>query len=130
MTRRFVLVHIMVLLVGSLLQAQGKWEVLGQRNVSDRADHDTIAVTRAKGTFKSIRFEVRRHAVDFERVVVHFANGDDQKIELRATIPAGGESRVVDLEGKARVIRTIDLWYDAHTLGRGGSATVRVVGRE
>ena len=68
--------------------------------------------------------------MDFERVVVHFANGDDQKIELRATIPAGGESRVIDLEGKERVIRSIDMWYDARTRGRGGSATVRVLGRE
>jgi hypothetical protein len=111
------------------ISAQARWELLGQRNVTDRADHDTIAVTGAKGTFKSIKIEVRRRAVDFQRVVVHFANGDDQQVELRATIPAGGESRVIDLEGNDRVIRSIDLWYDARTIGRGGMAALRILGR-
>jgi hypothetical protein len=108
---------------------RGQWVLLGQRAVTDRADHDTIVVTGAKGNFTAVKFEVRRHAVDFHRVVIHFGNGDDQNVELRNTIRAGGESRVIDINGIDRVIRSIDFWYDAKTLGRGGSATVRVLGR-
>jgi hypothetical protein len=106
-----------------------QWTLLGSRNVTDRADHDTIVVTGAKGTFTAVKFEVQRHAVDFHRVVVHFGNGADQNLELRNTIPAGGETRVIDIEGTNRVIRSIDFWYDAKTLGRGGRAVVRVLGR-
>ena len=69
------------------------------------------------------------HAVDFHRVVLHFGNGDDQKVELRATIPAGGSSRVIDVEGADRVIKSIEFWYDANTIGRGGKAVVRTMGR-
>jgi hypothetical protein len=114
-----------------VLQAQRgeNWVRIGERVVTDKADHDTIPVTGARGTFKAVKFEVLRHAVDFHRVVIHFGNGDDQKLDLRSTIPAGGSSRVIDIDGANRVIRSIEFWYDAKTLGRGGSATVRAMGR-
>jgi hypothetical protein len=82
-----------------------------------------------KGNFTAVKFEVQRHAVDFHRVVIHFRNGDDQKVDMRDTIRAGGESRAIDVEGRDRVIRSIDFWYDAKTIGRGGRAVVRVLGR-
>jgi hypothetical protein len=134
MQRQRVILAVLVILVAAAgtIQAQGRgpqWVLLGTRNVTDRADHDTIAVTGAKGTFTAVKFEVRGHAVDFHRVVIHFANGGDQNVELRNTIRAGGESRVIDIDGRDRVIRSIDFWYDAKTLGRGGRAVVRVLGR-
>jgi len=107
--------------------ASQTWALLGERTVTDRQDHDTIAVTGARGEFVAIKLAVRKRAVDFHRVVVHFANGEDQEIELRNTIPAGGESRTVDFSGGRRVIRSVDLWYDAHTLA-GRRALVRVYG--
>ena len=87
-------------------------------------------MTAAKGTFTAIKLQVRQRPVDFHRVVIHFANGADQKVELRNTIRAGGESRVIDIDGANRVIRSIDFWYDAKTLGRGGRAAIRVMGRQ
>ena len=135
MTRRLGLLAIAILFTATAaLQAQAArgaagWVLLGTRTVTDRQDHDTIVVTGARGTFKAIRLEVSGHAVDFHRVVVHFANGDDQRLELRNTIPAGGQSRNIDIDGKERVIRSIDFWYDAKTIGRGGKAIVRVRGQ-
>lgn len=105
------------------------WVLLGERVVTDRNDHDTIRVGRDRGSFTAVKFEVRRHGVDFHRVVIHFANGEDQKVEMRNSIPAGGETRVIDIDGANRIITSIDFWYDAKTLGRGRSATVRSVGR-
>ena len=132
MLRRRTILAVLVVLVCavSALGAQsGRWELIGERTVTDRADHDTVKVGAAKGDFTAIRIEVRRRAVNFKRVVIHFRNGDDQKVELRDTIAANGESRVIDIDGKDRVIRAIDFWYDAQSLGRGGQATVRVLGR-
>jgi hypothetical protein len=108
--------------------AQGpNWVLLGQRTVTDRVDHDQIVVTATRGDFKSIKITVQRAAVDFHRVVVHFRNGGDQEIEMRHTIPAGGETRAVDLRAGDRVIRSVDFWYDARTI-RGRRAVVRLFG--
>jgi hypothetical protein len=104
------------------------WVLLGERKVNDRLDHDTIVVTAARGDFSGLRIAVKRHAVQFHRVVVHFGNGTSQEMELREIIPARGQSRVLDLRGQDRVIRSIDFWYDAQSL-RGKKAVVRVFGR-
>lgn len=103
------------------------WELLGERAVTDRADHDAISVTRSEGTFRQIKFTVHRHAVDFRRVVVHFGNGADQTVSMRGTIRAGGETRAIDLEGSNRVIRSVEFWYDANSRGR--QAVVRLYGK-
>ncbi|HEV8597949.1 MAG TPA: hypothetical protein VGQ69_01160 [Gemmatimonadales bacterium] len=103
------------------------WVLLGQRAVNDRADHDVIMVTAARGDFSKIKITVQRASVDFHRVVVHFGNGGKQEIELRHTIPAGGESRAIDLTGDDRVIRSVEFWYDANTI-RGRRAVVRLFG--
>jgi len=109
-------------------RAQGpNWVLLGQRTVTDRVDHDQIVVTLARGDFKAIKITVHRAAVDFHRVVVHFANGGDQEVEMRHTIPAGGETRAIDLRAGERVIRSVDFWYDARTI-RGRRAVVRLHG--
>jgi hypothetical protein len=126
-----VLAVTVAMLSAADLQAQtgGRWVSLGQRQVTDRTDHDAITVSGARGTFRSIKLEVARRAVDFHRVVIHFANGGDQRVELRNTIPAGGSSREIDIDGRDRTIRSVEFWYDAKSIGRGGSATVRLMGR-
>ena len=105
----------------------GDWVVLGQRQVNDRADHDMIGVTAARGDFRRIKITVQRASVDFHRVVVHFGNGEKQEVELRNTIRAGGETRAIDLEGTDRVINRVEFWYDANTI-RGRRAIVRLYG--
>ena len=95
--------------------------------MNDRADHDIIAVSSSRGDFRRIKFSVQRASVDFHRVVVHFGNGSDQRVEMRNTIKAGGESRAIDLEGNDRIIRSVEFWYDANTI-RGRRAQVRLYG--
>lgn len=105
------------------------WEVLGTLTVSDAKDHDVLAVTSRQGTFRSVKVEVQGRAVQFRSMKIHFANGETQDVELRDVIPAGGESRVIDVEGVGdRVIRTIEFSYDAQSLG-GKRARVRVFGK-
>jgi len=106
----------------------GGWTLLGERRVTDKLDHDTIAVTATRGDFHRIQLRVLERAVQFRKVVVHFGNGESQELELRDVIRAGGRSRAIDLAGGDRVIQSIDLWYDAQSIG-GKGALVRVFGQ-
>lgn len=101
--------------------------LLGERIVGDKVDHDTIAVTADKGTFRRIKFAARDHAIQIYRIVVHYGNGEPDKIEVKAVIPAGQESRVIDLKGGDRVIKKIDVWYETKSLGKQ-KAILRVYG--
>jgi hypothetical protein len=128
---RFAVVFASLLIASVALPAGARprdrhWELLGEKSVSDRAEHDTLVVTGARGTFRALKLKVLDHGVQFRDMKVHFANGDTQDVELRRVIPAGGESRVIDIRGRGdRVIRSIEFRYDAQSLA-GGTARVQV----
>ena len=111
----------------SSVEAKQNWVMLGERTVADKTDHDTILVTAARGDFRRIQFRVKDHAIQILRLVVHYGNGNPDKIETRELIPAGGQSRIIDLKGGDRVIKKIDFWYETKSLGRN-RAIVRVYG--
>jgi len=119
---------VLQMLFAGVAEAKRGWEVLGTLTVTDRVERDTLVVTRRKGTFRALKLKVFDRGVEFREMTIHFANGDDQEVALRRVIPAGGESRVIDVEGGDRVIRTIEFRYDAQSLG-GKRARVRVLGR-
>jgi hypothetical protein len=104
------------LIVGAIsgIGAQG-WTLLGSSKVHGAGvDHDEIIVTAARGDFSAIKLLVQNEGVEFERVVVHFANGTQTEMAIRDFIPAGGETRVLDLPGRDRIIRKVDFFYKSN----------------
>ena len=104
-----------------------KWVKLGERTVNHTVDRDEIVVSAKKGVFRKIKLKVKRRKVTFRDVKVHFANGDVQDVTLRREIPAGGETRAIDLEGKNRVIKKVVFWYNTTSV-RGKRAKVQLLG--
>ncbi len=104
-----------------------KWVKLGERTVNHAVDRDESLVTIKEGTFRKIKLEVKRRQVTFRDVKVHYANGDVQDVQLRRAIPAGGETREIDLTGQNRVITKVVFWYNT-TRVRGRRAEVTLWG--
>ena len=90
-------------------QADCDWQLLGQRSVDRRADHDEIVVTDSNATFSGVQLRVQGAAVEFEKVTVHFRNGMQQELDMRDRIEAGGSTRTIDLQGQGREDRRITL---------------------
>jgi hypothetical protein len=118
-----------LLLLAAPGAAAERWQRLGSAVVNDRLDHDSIAVTASRGDFSAIKLKVERAPVHFLSVKIHFANGESQDVEVRSVIPAGGETRTIDVVGADRVIRRVEFWYEAQTVRRGKRATVRLFAR-
>jgi hypothetical protein len=128
--KRWLAAGLLLVALGSgAAAAAAGWQALGSRVVADRLDHDSIAVTGARGDLRSLKLVVERAPVHFLSVQIHFANGETQDVELRAVIPAGGESRVIDLVGAERVVRRVEFWYEAQTARRHKAALIRLFGR-
>ncbi|MCB0563984.1 MAG: hypothetical protein KDD01_06365 [Phaeodactylibacter sp.] len=104
-----------------------RWKKLGQRKVNRALDRDEILVTGREGAFTKLKFIVRRSPINMHRCVIHFRNGDTQEVALRNNIPAGGETRVIDLEGNRRIITKVVFWYD--TKGLQDKAVLELWGR-
>ena len=103
------------------------WEPLGSRRVSFAVDHDVIAVGAREGVFDAIRIEVDGGSLEMYNIRLTFGNGDTWSPNTRVLFRQGAWSRLIDLPGPARVIRTIEFWYRSRL--RRGQATVRVFGR-
>ena len=102
----------LTVLAAGLAGAQGRWQYLGEAHVDGMADHDRITVTSARGEYRAIQIKVQKGPIVFDRVVVHFGNGTTEPISIRQRIPAGGETRVIDLAGNRRVIQSVEFWYE------------------
>jgi hypothetical protein len=116
-------IGLLVLLTGFTLvtnaqrRNNGRWDYLGQSNVDGRRDHDNIRVN-ARGAFRAIQLRVQGGAIEFQRVVVHFENGAASEVEIRDRIPAGGQTRAIDLPGNNRRIDSVEVWYGKGNWGR------------
>jgi len=118
----------LALLLTALPARAEKWVFLGQRHVNDRAERDSIEVTASEGSFDAIQLRVKRSAVRFYKVTVVYGAGTSDDLELRDVIPAGGQSRALDLRGANRFIKRVEFTYEAKSLGRRG-AVVELYGR-
>lgn len=128
--RSFVVIAVLVVsffAAAESANAQGG-VFLGARSVSDRGERDVIGVGGGKGEFRRLQFRVGARAVDFKRIVVHFENGGEEELDLRDRIPAGGQTRWIDLKGGTRKIDRIELWYDAATTRRGVRSQISAYG--
>lgn len=109
-------------------QSPDRWELLGQREVDFRNDHDQIDVGRSEGRFRQIQVRVKNAPIEVFDMVVTFGNDETFKPKLRQKFTKGSGSRIVDLPGERRTIKRIDFNYKSINR-REGKGTVEVLGR-
>jgi hypothetical protein len=106
----------------------GSWRVIGTTEAGFKADHDGILVQGPFNDFRRIKFKVTGAPLNLQRLVVTYDSGVPDPIDVRHSIPEGGESRQIDLKGAGkRRIRRIDFWYDTKGFLKG-KAHVTVFG--
>ncbi|MAT53697.1 MAG: hypothetical protein CMN32_04400 [Saprospirales bacterium] len=105
-----------------------RWEKLGQRKVDYKVDRDEILVTAREGRFTALKLTVKKGGINMHKMVIHFADGSKKNVDLRAKIPAGGSTRVIDLPGNRRIIRKVVFVYDTKNFS-SRKAVVELWGR-
>ena len=86
------------------------WVYLGNAHVDGQHDHDNISVGDAAGRYRFLQIRMVNAPIQFDRIVVHYGNGDSQTLHVRDVIPAGGKSRAIKLQGD-RIVQSFELWY-------------------
>ena len=106
----------------------GEWRSLGSRTVSFRAEHDIISGL-GDGRFRRIRIEVKSGDLDMFNVRITFGDGQVFSPETRFHFGDDTRSRVIDLPGEARIIRSVEFSYKSVRGGGEGRAEVTVLGQ-
>jgi hypothetical protein len=109
---------------------QNGWTMLGEQKVGGgrRGDHDRITVGRDEGKFRQLTIVVLDSDIEIDDFKVKFGRGPvfDPNIK-NAVFREGTRTKVIDLPGDKRVIKTIDFAY--RNLPGGGPARVQVWGK-
>lgn len=89
-----------------------KWNHIKTKKVNYRVDHDIIYVGADDGRFSKLKLRVTGGDLNMHRMIVHYANGAPDEIQLRHTFNKRSTSRVIDLKGNKRFIKKIVFIYD------------------
>lgn len=129
--KRLLILLVSVLISAWFLVPEAAWAqrgtLLGERHVSDRTERDTIQVGKDEGAFTGLRFRVNGAPVEFKRIVIHFENGTEQVFEKNRLLRKADGTRVIDLDGGARLIDNVVFYYEARSKGWRG-AQVKMFG--
>jgi hypothetical protein len=106
-----------------------KWVMLGTRKVNYTLDKDVMVLGAKEGVYTSLKLKVVEGGLNMHRMVVTYGNGQRDEIDLKHNFVKGSETRVIDLKGHARVIKSITFWYDTKNFS-GRKAKILVFGRK
>lgn len=128
------LIHLLVAFVAFVFTATAHadrwdskgWDKLGEREVNRKVDRDRIDVGRYEGTYTKLTLNVEKSDLELLGFEITFGNGEKWNPAVRQVFKEGARTRVIDLPGDDRVIKTIELTYK--NLPGGGPAKVEVWG--
>jgi hypothetical protein len=102
------------------------WQLLGQRQVNGRVDHDRIEVGKYDGRFSKLTMAVEDSDLELLDLRVEFDDRTEYHPRLAHTFRENQRTRVIDLPPSEHAIRFIDVKYK-NTRG-GGPASVEIWG--
>jgi len=110
----------------------GTWQELGTVNVNFTVNHDDIVLT-GQAEYRSLKFKVQNGPVNILNMNVIYQNGKVDQFNLKYQVPAGGESRVIDLKKDnlktgVRKIRRVTIWYQTDSLAHADAAKISLWG--
>ena len=98
----------------------GSWRLLGSVQARFTADHDVIFVAGPYDYFRRLKFKVTDAPLNLLRMVVRYDDGGaPENVDVRFNIPQGGESRVIDIRGGRRKLKSVEFWYDTQGILNG-----------
>jgi len=106
----------------------GGWQQIGTGEALFVQDHDAISVPRGEGRYRQLRFVVTGGDLEMREMIIHFANGETYRPNIRYAFSNEGPPLVIDLPGDVRSVTQIEFNYRS-TNKREGKANVIVYGR-
>jgi hypothetical protein len=111
MKKALILPFVVALMIYVAPSAHGEnWVYLGQAHVDGQHDHDNIEIGKAAGRYRFLQVRVNNAPIEFDRIVVHYGNGQAETLQVRDVIRKGSRSRAIPLAGD-RIVQSFELWY-------------------
>lgn len=100
------------------------WRELGRVKAGHNGDHDRINIDGPHDTYRKLKFRVENSGLNMSKMVVVYDDGAPENIEVRNEISKGGESRVIDLKGGKRKLKSVEFWFDTKGVLNGKAEVI------
>jgi hypothetical protein len=103
------------------------WTKIGEITASFKMQDESIVVLGAD-EFDAIKLKVTDAPINIERVQVFYESGDMEELDVRSSLNAGSETRVMNLEQPNRDIKKVAFTYKTQPNYNGEKAHVELYG--
>ncbi len=126
------LVLLTVVLSSSTPSVQTKnisqWTKLGSKKVNYRLDKDVLHIGPKYGVFSKLKLVVSDGNLQVNKMQVEYQNGQTEAIQLKHKFEKKSSTRIIDLNGKRRIIKSVAFSYKTDNRSRK-KAKVTVFGK-
>lgn len=112
---------------GVVLGNEPGWQKIGETVASFKSQDESISVIGAD-EFSAIKIRVEDAPLEIDRMQVFYESGDMEEIDVKETIQAGSESKVIRLEHPDRDIQKVAFTYNTVPNAEGEKADVELYG--
>lgn len=91
---------------------QGNWVKLGDRTVNYTVDRSEIVLQQLSTSPSALRVKVIKGAINLHRCVVYFNDNQTLQLDVLNSVPAGSESKILELPAPAKAITKLVFTYD------------------
>ena len=112
---------------GIILSDKAGWHKIAEKTVGFSRDRDQIAVIGAD-RFAAIKLKVKKAGIRLNQMELTFESGDAQLVKLEDNIQREGETKVIDIKGSERDLKSIAFTYSTLPNTKEKKATVEVWG--
>jgi hypothetical protein len=107
---------------------EGKWEKLGEHTLTLDLHSGEFNFPDNSPVLSAIKIRSKKGAINLQRCMINFANGEKISIELRNDIAPGAESRAINLPGNTKPMTKFVFWYGVSQSG-AEKAEIEIWGR-
>ncbi len=126
--RRALILTMVVLALGACVSLPHGSVYLAEQSVPFKGQHGTVAIGDYDGWFRALFFKVERNDIEIFNMVITYGNGEREKIDTRLAFSEGSRSRLINLEGGIRHIRSVEFYYKTVGSWLDGKALIRIYG--
>jgi hypothetical protein len=87
------------------------WRFLGDTHIRAGQDYEKIQVDGQQGPFRAVQLRVSGDDFFCQRLVVNYGDGSSEELAIGGRMSAEGRDRVIDFNGGARVLTSVEFWY-------------------
>jgi hypothetical protein len=90
----------------------GTWQTLGRASVDEGKDKDEFKI-EGSDRFRRLRVKAEKADIEMKEMKVYYEDGENEELDVKSVIKAGGSTRPLELRGNSKRIRKVTFNYSS-----------------